>query len=346
MCSKEGLKNITPTDREVLTVYEKIRGKTEEEFITYDVFLDCIHPGTGRPLTQKTDSALDRYNTFRNSDIDYDADVSLEANCIYEMVYQDLFAGEGRKTILRQPYDACFNRHGLKYEIGDADGKGRMSFRGDTMNSVATTNRAYLDFCNDKGTVIREDEACWPKEALEFMNMYHTPGNFMLLPYTNRRSINAARGRGSSADYFDLFLMAVYNFFCTQEGTGVEKEITLSYIFGTERLVGTFFADYLMRFTEVDLRNTSRRIIYGWEAFVRINLLQDFVESKDGCFGRPKELWKGHFDACNRGLVRPQTTDQFKAYWRNASEMIRRRGARIYRAIQDHYHSYFKLQIQ
>ena len=117
MCSKEGLKNITPTDREVLTAYEKIWGKTEEEFITYDVFLDCIHPGTGRPLTQKTDSALDRYNTFRNSDIDYDADVSLEANCIYEMAYQDLFAGEGRKTILRQPYDACFNRHGLKYEI-------------------------------------------------------------------------------------------------------------------------------------------------------------------------------------------------------------------------------------
>ena len=113
-----------------------------------------------------------------------------------------------------------------------------------------------------------------------------------------------------------------------------------------ERLVETFFMDYLMRFAEIDLRDTSRRIIYGWEAFVRINLLQDFVENEDGCFGRPKELWKDHFDACNWGLVRPHTSEQFRAYWSNATEMIRRRGARIYRAIEDHYHSNFKLQIQ
>ena len=55
----------------------------------------------------------------------------------------------------------------------------------------------------------------------------------------------------------------------------------------------------------------------GWNDFIEYNLLQDYVELNPvGSFGKPKELWRGHFT----GDVMPKTMDEFKQFWKNAME--------------------------
>lgn len=333
-----------------VTAIAHVMDRNELDFELYDVVTDCINPITGKSLVNFTDSSLDRYYAFRNNEIDYDADSSLEANIIYEKVF--LFVNRLDKKVIRpqKDYDGRYNRFGLKFELGEHGCTGGLSYRGDTMNSVATTNKAY--YWSHKE--IHGDKFIWPREALKLMDIYHTPGNFMVLPYRNGFSINQARGTGNSKDYFDLFLLAIYNYFLQMNGVDGDYRVSLDYVLKYNNKLVMFMTDYLRpfikddrcRFSEHDsqliddIADTSMmisNIIPGWEAFIEDNLLQDFVEQNEfGRCGRPKELWRNHFTTFEKNYGVPYKEEQFIEFWTGATDMIEKRSRRIYEALHLH----------
>lgn len=330
-------------DKETAT--EHVMNRSELDFELYDVVNDCINPITGKPLVNFMDPTLERFYAFRNNDIDYDADASLEANIIYEKIFP--FMNWMDKKVIRPQSE--FNGYGLKFELGEAGCTGGLSYRGDTMNSVATTNRAY--YWEHKEMHGRE--FIWPKEALTLMDVYHTPGNFMVLPYRKGLSVNQVRGTGESKDYFDLFLLAIYNFFLKANGMEGDDSVSLAYILKYDGKLVRFMTVYLSAFIELDKKRFSEHdcqfiddiadtsmlisnVLPGWEAFVEENLLHDFVEPNEyGHFGRPKELWKNHFTTYNKCYGQPYREEQFVEFWTNAAEWIQRRSKRIYHALHN-----------
>lgn len=324
---------------------EHVFMKNEEEFIKYDVVSDCINPNNNRPLVKTGDSILSKYYAFRHNKIDYDADASLEANIVYERVFYPIINRLDEKRIRKQcDNEGRYNKYGLKYELGEPDCKGGLSFRGDTMNSVATTNRAYY-WRHEEAHM--QEEFPWPKEALRLIESYHTMGNFMILPWRDGFSVNQARGCGESKDYFDLYLMAIYNFFLEENGKKPANEISLKFLLKYNHKLCTFFKIYLTMFIDDDNCYPEKhgqfiddiedncivrsQVLPGWQSFVEKNLFQDFVNPNEyGQHGIPKELWSNHFKEykANNGL--PRKEEQFLEFWQNAADLIEKRSARIY----------------
>lgn len=298
--------------------FERMMKKTVAEFINYDVVDDCIDPETGKPLINKEDSIIERYYAYRNSKLDYDADVSLEANVLYKELFPfvDWF---GKKVIRPQ---TSYNKEFLKYELRGPECEGEISFRGDTMNSVATVNRFfYKEYKVDNDFV-------WPAEALEFIKIYHNPGNFMILPFKIDCSPNSARGISASRDFFDLFLLAIYNFFLEASGQQVCSKVTLEWVFDKNKEVENFMRNYL----EAYIEHAKNGVLDGWDSFVRLNILENFVtDDGNGHYGKPKELWTGHFESVERGCDNsPQKKSDYYEFWKNATEWIKARSLRIY----------------
>lgn len=333
-------KELHPSAESLVLATEHVMGKSENEFVEYDVVSSCIHPLTKAPLYCDSDSTMQKYNTFRTNEIDYDADASLEAVVAYEKLFPFVNRIEDRVIRTQKSY----NVFGLKYELGEANCTGGVAFRGDTMNSVATTNKMYFFEHKD----IEKENFEWPKEALDFIDVYHTLGNFMVLPFINGLSVNRERGIGPSKDYFDIFLLAIYNFYAECAGKEIKyKRATLLKVLRDKR-TAMFFANYLREFIEVDrcrfseintqliddIEDGSMNICYvipGWEAFIEENLLQDYVTTGPyGRFRMPKELWKEHFDLYERDVAYPYGDEKTIEFWKNATEMIKKRSARMY----------------
>lgn len=313
--------------------YENVMCHTKSGFICYDVACDCIDPRSGNKLINPEHECYTRFTTFRNNEIDYDADSSLEACLIYGIVFRNIINRLDTKEIrLQADCESKYNRYGLKFELGEPNCAGGLSFRGDTMNSVATTNRAYYydhkELHNDK----KMEDFPWPREVLELIDVYHTPGNFMVIPYRENFSLNATRGRGKSHDYFDLYLLAVYNFFLKKYGQDPEGQIDLGYIFGSDSKLELFMTEYLQPFIENDkYRFSDSGIIPGWESFVEENLFQDFVGRNEyGHFGNPNELWDGHFSNAEAGYGKLYKEEQYMQFYTRATEAIKKRSERIY----------------
>ncbi|MCR4786971.1 MAG: hypothetical protein K5888_00145 [Lachnospiraceae bacterium] len=325
----------------------------KENFRYYDVVSDCIDPTTDRHLVSPNDSTMTRYTAFRNNKIDYDADSSMEANVIYEKIFGKVINRLDKKVIRRQ-YDRenKYNKYGLKYELGEPDCTGGLSFRGDTMNSVATTNKAYYWDHKELHKSATGREFPWPKEALTFIDLYHTPGNFMPLPWREGISINQSRGTGTSRDFFDIFLMAIYNYFLEEDGKEPVNRIRLRHVLGNNDKLILFMKYFLLPFIEDDKRrfdnqpcqlvddieDGSNMICYvtpGWESFIDKYLLQDYTEKGHyGHYGKPKELWAGHFDSYDKnGNALPFREEQYLEFWRNASNLIIKRNDRIFDAL-------------
>ena len=343
-------------------IYERstcnVMNKGRDAFISYDVATDCIDPDTGEPLIRSGDDVWERYFSYINNDADYDAENSLEANIIYRRVYGDIIDRIDRKEIrpqLSSPNNS--NRYYLKYEVGEPHCTGGLSFRGCVMNTAAITNKAYYWERKNKYKGITGIEFPWPREALEFMDLCNTPGNFLILPYMRDLDIGKERGYHNRKqtvsssyrkDYFDIFLAAIYNFFLEQAGRERYNDIQLGHVIGGSDNLLLFMTYYLLpyirddesRFDEEgrqlidDIEDGSRMICHvvpGWESFVEKNMLQDFV--KRGFydhFTEPYELWTGHFEMGQKTAACPIGEDCFHEYWTKASDMIRKRSARIY----------------
>lgn len=329
---------------------EIIMNKNENDFVFYDVVGTAINPITMQPLVNMQGSTMEKYNAFRNNKIDYDADSSIEAVVMYEKIFP--FVNEiSRKSIC--PQKGGFNKYGLKYELANKEKGSGVSFRGDTLNTVATTNREYCKLINRLQPVNPHwsaDDIDWPKEALEFIDVYHTPGNFWILPYIEGISVNCDRGIGAAKDYFDLFLLAIYQYYSCIEGRKVEYEnINLIKVMNNKEKVVRFFEVYLKAFImnkqetctinpcgidKIASKKDKNKVL-GWNEFIENNYLQDYVEvDLEGNYGMPKELWCGHFDMFNSTLFPyPTTKSQFTEFWKNATEIIRKRGHRIYNVL-------------
>lgn len=329
--------------------YENVMRHTKSRFACYDVVNDCIDPGSGRKLINPEDECYARFIAFRNNEIDYDADSSLEACVIYDKVFGSIINRLDKKEIRLQPDpDHRYNRYGLKYELGEPDCTGGLAFRGDTMNSVATTNRAYYWDHKELHNEQKMEGFPWPKEALDLIELYHTPGNFMVIPYREGLSINKARGIGNSFDYFDLYLLAIYNFFLEQNGEQPEENITLGYVLGHRTKLELFMKYYLLPFIEDDKHRFGTsgcqlvddiedcgglisNVLPGWESFVEKNMFHDFVGSNAyGHFGKPNELWDGHFAKPDAGYGKPYKEDQYMQFYTRAAEAIKKRSERVY----------------
>ncbi len=329
--------------------YENVMRHTKSRFACYDVVNDCIDPGSGRKLINPEDECYARFIAFRNNEIDYDADSSLEACVIYDKVFGSIINRLEKKEIRLQPDpDHRYNRYGLKYELGEPDCTGGLAFRGDTMNSVATTNRAYYWDHKELHNEQKMEGFPWPKEALDLIELYHTPGNFMVIPYREGLSVNKARGIGNTFDYFDLYLLAIYNFFLEQNGEQPEENITLGYVLGHRTKLELFMKYYLLPFIEDDKHRFGTsgcqlvddiedcgglisNVLPGWESFVEKNMFHDFVGSNAyGHFGKPNELWDGHFAKPDAGYGKPYKEDQYMQFYTRAAEAIKKRSERIY----------------
>ena len=145
-----------------------------------------------------------------------------------------------------------------------------------------------------------------------------------------------------------MYLLAVYNFFLEQNGQKKEENIGLGYVFGNHTKLELFMKYYLMPFIEDDKYRfaTSGRqlvddiedcsglisnVLPGWESFIEKNLFHDFVgRNAYGHFGKPNELWDGHFAHPDAGNGKPYSEKQFMQFYTRAAEAIRKRSDRIY----------------
>ncbi len=359
--SKEISHDHSVLEKDIERARANVMNRGKDAFIAYNVSGDCISPLNGEHLFDQSDAPMVRFLADVKNEIDYGSESSLEANIIYEGVFSSVTNVMDKKAIRKQCDSHTRNRYGLKYELGEPNCTGGMSYRGDVMNSAEITNKVYYWNHKELHRNATGKEFPWPKEALTFFDVYHTPGNFMVHPWRDGLDIDKARKDAGISDFFDLFLLGIYNYFLEQDGKKPLNNCSLFNVLNHRDDLVLFMKYYLMPFIEKDRRHysdTPRQfiddiedgsdlimyVVPGWESFIRCHLLHDFVEK--GCydhFAEPKELWKGHFENYNNTLEYPLRDGQFIEYWTNAADMIRKRSARIYDFLHCEHKMYYEL---
>lgn len=272
----------------------------------------------------------------------FDCDVSLRSMVIYGIIFP--FVLENRKLELQEKD----NKDELKYCFHSDDDK-IFEYRGDTINSYATTIQEYIrtyqhngnetkNFIeltsNEKwGTRTQYDyfykknnhwsacvldkydyfKAILPTEAKGFIRLNHTIGNFIPCPV----GCNSPRGFKNPKinDYWDLTLYYIYKWY------KIKKDEFIEFIVKKSKNEVETYKKWLEEFK-------------CWDIFVEKNYMQDFVnyDSETRKYGMPKELWKGHFDSAKQGKVFPiknNEKDEFAQFFTNASAWITARGTRM-----------------
>lgn len=288
-----------------------------------------------------------------------DCDVSLKAVLVYALAF-DFVLTDNRK--LQQQTD---NRY--KYCL---IGNNKYEYRGDTMNSYRTTVNEYIKlYAHNNGRVgefmsHQERNRLWwvpvekykidryyywehciidnyeyfdsilPKETRTFIELSDTLGNYIPVLFVKGKSkktgdageeFNGPRGMGPTKDYWDLALLAIYEWYIHKNDEKMKKMLR-----GTDANVKLCKA-WLETF-----RGENDNV--SWDIFVEKNYMQDFVnindfsdgEVKAGKYGKPKELWVGHF----KNSSKMPRNDDFRQFFINASAYIEARGIRIANAIQ------------
>lgn len=198
---------------------------------------------------------------------------------------------------------------------------------GETMNSVNTTMLVLLSEEIEKGWSIRKTVKRYFEEdgngvflkgiiqkyphAEGFLSAAYTIGNFIPVPV----GCNGPRGMGPTNDYWDLALLAIYQYFTEKKEDGIrtmlqnKEEETQRYI----AWLNTFGS---------------------WDQFVIVNYMQDFVKpaglANNGVFGEPKELWDEHFE----GPAEP-APEQIEVFFARAAQCIKARSKRMVEALRE-----------
>ena len=167
------------------------------------------------------------------------------------------------------------------------------------------------------------------KDLENFVSKYHTIGNFMPIPF----GCNCPRGTGVVKDYWDLTLLHIYNYYIK----GDRKELKPILLNEKELSIETDF-EIVKDYQEwLDSWGEGQD---GWNNFVQKNYLGNagddkkiFVPKEKENYGKPRELWKGHFDQYmeldKNGLPKYDAypkDDQCIEYFKNANEWILQRG--------------------
>lgn len=312
---------------EAFDVREYVFAQVEED-IRHDICLYDSCDGCGKFLIK---TAIGKKWA---SGIDYDYDASYFANLIYKAA----FFPSGDIT----PFDSSK----YEYYISVHD----RCFRGDTMNSWNTTLIEYFRLFGDQHLKYltknkkgrnkgkwRIPDACpeelakdfganwsyvgWmdflsipevyaghpiPSYISEFMKVVYTVGNFIPVPFIpgpKEFNFNVCRSR-LCHDYWDLTLLAIYRHYEKNDEDNSEGWRGLLSREGVKRWLDSY---------------------ESWDAFVEGNFLQEFVNLEGNGYGKPKELWKGHFTSS----VLPEEEGQFAEFFTNAADWITARGTRI-----------------
>lgn len=253
----------------------------------------------------------------------YDYDASLYSNYIF---WKTMFS-----DIKDCPIECA---RGYQYIISNNG----VSYCGDTMNSWATTLHEFfrlygggeVGYLNglvkndapgiNKGkwrippsgpdwdkflSTAKNYKRTLPTYITEFMQVVYTPGNFIPIP----QGCNVY----SLKDYFDLKLYCIYNWYQDHFDSHIMAIIQDSSQRCSIQNKLQLYRDWLESFVD-------------WDTFVKHHVLQPFVSMEGSRFGRPRELWDGHFEAPNN---LPRTNGEFEQFFVNAKVRILARGALI-----------------
>lgn len=192
--------------------------------------------------------------------------------------------------------------------------------RADVMNSIQTTLNLALELASqrdmvkqyvaDPTSLAAKLDALGP-EARRFLKTAYALGNFVPCPAGCNRP-----GKSLTRDYWDLTLWYIYLWYY---GTETQKESVLGRLFWDDRyakLHMMVYGDWLAQFGT-------------WEDFVEKNYLQDYTEWPQRPYGRPKELWDGHFE----NSPMPKTAEQTRTFFARAAACIEARSQRIAKAL-------------
>lgn len=252
-----------------------------------------------------------RYKTAKD---DLDCDVAQLTVLQYAIAFP--FILDGGRTIEAQ------HKNGLKYE---ARGNSGFAFRGDIMNSYATTVHKFVSLFSSRSgrisaRVILDNydtfSGLLPKEAMEFMRICHTTGNFIPVPFCKAGvELNRPRGTGELQDYWDKTLWYIYLWYqLTAEDKQKEADAHLLVMVKNNE--------------SVELCKQWLKGFRSWLGFVRANYMEPFVHNG---YGSPKELWKGHL--AEDAVTLPQEREQFEEFFKNSFQWIVERGELIAEAI-------------
>lgn len=342
--------------QKVEAVVAKIRTMNFDDLIFYDVknewikisddkkdIIKCANRQMKETLESFQEIDADSATPFQKiccykiSTLKIDCDVSLFSMLIYAIAYSLSDAKiesqiEGDKYYLR--------KSGIEYI-------------GDTMNSYATCVRGYLRIFNKNQNIYEANskvlknvysnisendywDACVldnyeyfdklvPEKIKMYLFMNHTIGNFIPVP----KHFNAPRST-KNLDYWDSALYGIYRWFCEFEN-GDHKSIV-----GLEDIIGAHNA-YPDVNVNIDVCKRWLSNFGTWDNFVEMNYMQDFVnvcEIGDRKFGRPKELWNGHFKNKSKNLNDAESFDEF---FNNSSSWITARGCRIATRLKEEF---------
>lgn len=319
-------------DEQVIKTREELKKHTAREIALYDSKLDVKDQKTGERIYDIVDPH-ERFLKYRNDNsllgISFEGDVSIRTMYIFTKLFPYVNR-EGRQIELYKSSDSeeplKHNKLRLKFEIGDNKSH-NFVYRGDTMNSYSGTINAYIRAFGHK----------LPDVAKEFATLTHTIGNYTPVPYKKRGvEFNSPRGFDNYKinDYWDLTLLAIYNWFLSINGKIPAYQLNLLDVVKTKEAV-QMVEKWLENFKDEKGR-------YSWDKFVADNYMEDFVEiieespeeRMEGIYGMPKELWCGHFNSFS-DYNRPSTKEEFMHFFSNVTVAIKARGMRMCTALMD-----------
>ncbi len=300
------------------------------QIASYDIKLDLKDEATGKSLYDignPYERVLKYRDDFSKLGMHFEADAAIRTMAIFSevMLYVN---NDGRIIELitcqetEDPYE--YNKGKLKYQIGNVNDH-EFVYRGDVMNSYIGTINAYKRKFGDE----------LPEIAMNFLRFVHTIGNMTPVPFARRdEEFNCPRGYNNDKinDYWDLTLLAIYNWFRNKNGKSPIYALELIDVVKTEAAV-TMCEKWLNNFKD---ENDN----YSWDEFVKQNFMESFVEHENelpweesiGAYGMPKELWDGHFETFENS-PRPETKEQFIQFFDNAKRWVWLRGYKMGRTI-------------
>ena len=166
--------------------------------------------------------------------------------------------------------------------------------------------------------------------AMEFLRVNHTIGNLLPVPLyfnTNRTGCSGPPDYLAEYDQADLMLLHMYNYYKYREACNDASEPARKKDIHALR---PLFLFQLNAGTAID--NTKIWLDYfgSWERFVKDNCLESMVEiegASDGAkeYGPPIMFFPGH----SLEKTYPDTEDDWRLWFKNATELIKRRSEDI-----------------
>lgn len=326
----ENQDDLTYIQGQIKAIKQQLENCEASQLEAYDIKLDLKDKETGKrvyDIENPYERVLKYRNDYSQLGMFFEADAAIRTMVIFSEIFSYVNKN-GRDIELvtcdetEDPYE--YNKAKMKFQIGNTK-KHEFVYRGDVMNSyIGTINEYKRKFGDDL-----------PDNAIELLRFVHTVGNLTPVPFAKKgEDFNSPRGFNNKKinDYWDLTLLAIYNWFHKKNGKTPMYKLELIDVVKTDAAVA-MCEKWLSNFKD---ENGN----YSWDEFVKQNFMEAFVEYENELpweestqnYGMPKELWEGHFETFEQ-YARPVTKEQFIQFFDNARRWIWVRGHKIAREI-------------